>query len=129
MEYIVHKRFKNLSMSGQINLPYNTKCEESNGVIYYDNKPICYTTSQNAYDYFARNNDKNGQKRGKLTKEIVATLANRDENYQERWNKLWDNEYVQKFRRKEHGDFWVWNYDFYNASIDDLQTIKKIIEL
>lgn len=33
-----------------------------------------------------------------------------------------------KYKRKDHEDFWLWNHDFYNASIEDLEYIKSLIK-
>ena len=128
MEYITNTRFKSQTMSGYINLPYGTICEESEKIIYYKNKPLCYITSQNAYDYFSRNDDNQGLKRGKIIKNIIKTLSKRDENYQNRWDRLWNNSFALRFKRKEHENFWVWNCDFYNANIEDLEEIEELIK-
>lgn len=63
MEYIVGAKFNKESISGKLNLAKGTTCVEENNVIYYGDKPVCYATSQNAYDYFSRNDDGKGQKR------------------------------------------------------------------
>lgn len=127
MEYIINTRFKSKTMSGYVNLPYGTICETREQMIYYKDKPLCYVTSQNAYDYFSQNDDNQGLKRGKLVKNIIKVLSKQDENYQNRWNRLWNSSFALRFKRKEREDFWVWNYDFYNASIEDLEKIEELI--
>lgn len=129
MKYVAYKRFKGVCMSGKINIPYGTLLEEREGILYYENQPVCFNTSQNAYDYFACDDDEQGLKRGTLTRELIKTLSNRDVDYQVRWDKLWDSEFALQFKRKEHADFWVWGFDFYNASISDLLKIKSLIKL
>lgn len=129
MEYIVTKRFKGVAITGDVNLPYGTELECSGGVIStLDGKSLCFDHSQNAYDYMARNDDGRGLERGKLTQDIVKRLAVVDDKHQARWNELWDDERAEKFRRKDHGDFWLWSYDFYNAEIADLEYILYRIE-
>lgn len=127
MKYIVHKRFNGKAICGDVNIPAMTKCSEQNGVIYCNGKPICYTTSENAHQYFANNDDGNGMKRGKLTQAIQKALSKRDAKYQSRWDKIWGDLRCQKYKRKEYNDYWLWNHDFFNAEIDDLVHIANLI--
>lgn len=89
MKYVVHRRFKDKAICGEVNLPAMTMCEEANGYIFYGNKLLCVVTSENAHQFFARNDDGAGMLRGKLTQAIQKTLAKRDANYQNRWDKVW----------------------------------------
>ena len=127
MEYITYKRLRGKAMCGEVNLPYGTIVECQNGFLFVDEKPICTSHSQNAYDYFARNDDGNGLERGKLICEIIKILSKRDKAYQDRWNNVWKDMVCQKFKRKEHIDYWLWNHDFFNADISDLQYIATLI--
>lgn len=132
MEYIIYSRFREKGMKGCcFNLPYGTICNSKENIIFYNNQPICFITSQIAYGYFSRNDDGQGLKRGKLVNKIMSTLSNKkDGKYQNRWDKLWEDEYCHKFRRKEHSNHWLWSFDFYNAEIEDLQYIlDKISEV
>lgn len=70
MQYIVHRRLKDTAICGGVNIPVTTICEEICGVIYYNGLPVCYTTSENAHQFFARNDDECGLRRGKLTQTI-----------------------------------------------------------
>ena len=128
MDYICFNRFKKKALCGEVNIPYGTKLDETNNVISYCGKPICYTKSQNAYDYFARNDDGKGLERGKLTAEIIKLLNNRkDGKYQDRWDRIWGDLSLLKYKRPEHDDYWLWNFDFFNASIEELNRIKSMI--
>lgn len=128
MEYICYKRFKQTAICGNVNIPYGTVLAAENGIISNNGKPICYTKSQNAYDYFARNDDGKGLERGKLTAEIIKLLNNRkDGKYQDRWDIIWDDLSLLKYKRPEHDDYWLWNFDFFNASIEELNRIKSMI--
>lgn len=127
MKYIVYKRFKEKALCGQVNLPALTECEEHKGIIYFDNKPLCYITSENAHGYFAINEDGKGIERGSVIQKIINILKHKDENYQKRWNKIWEDEISQKYKRIEHPDHWLWNHDFYNANIEDLIYILNLI--
>ena len=128
MDYICFNRFKQNALCGKVNIPYGTKLDETNNIISHCGNPICYTTSQNAYDYFARNDDGKGLERGKLTAEIIKLLNNRkDGKYQDRWDRIWSDLSLLKYKRPEHDDYWLWNFDFFNASIEELNRIKSMI--
>lgn len=126
--YIVYKRFKSKAWCGDINIPAMAECVAIDNVIVYNNLPICYTTSENAHQHFARNDDEQGMKRGKLISSIQKKLAKRDDNYQKRWDKIWEDPICQKFKREQHEDHWLWNHDFFNAHIFDLNYIANLID-
>ena len=90
---------------------------------------MCAVNSQNGVDYFAQNDDGRGEERGKLTIEIISVLVKRDKNYQARWDKVWEDELCQKYRKTGDDDFWLWNCEFYAAPIEDLQYIRKLITI
>ena len=128
MDYICFNRFKQNALCGEVNIRYGAKLDEANNVISYCGNPICYIKSQNAYDYFARNDDGKGLERGKLTAEIIKLLNNRkDGKYQDRWDRIWGDLSLLKYKRPEHDDYWLWNCDFFNASIEELNRIKSMI--
>lgn len=127
MDYIVTKRAKFESISGPVNLPFDTAIQEEEGVLYFEGNPLCVSSSQNAYDYFSRNDDGFGLERGKLTADIIKTLSKRDAKHQERWDKVWEDETCQQYKRVEHQDYWLWNHGFYNASIEHLRYIAGLI--
>lgn len=127
MNYIVHRRFKGKAICGDVNIPAMTEAEDVDGVIMYDGKSVCFDTSENAHQYFARNDDGNGMLRGKLTQSIQKTLRKRDENYQARWDKVWDDEVCQPYKRVEYADFWLWNHEFFHADIDVLRHIAQLV--
>ena len=128
MKYIVHKRFKGLAICGEVNLPVLTECEEADGIICCNGNPVCAVTSENAHQHFAVNDDGQGMTRGELTRTIQKTLAKRNGKCQERWNRVWESAVCQKYKRTEYADYWLWNHDFFNAPIEELQKIKNIIE-
>ena len=74
MEYITTRRFKAKTMSGMVNLPYGTACELRGETIYHGGKPLCFVTSENAHNYFSRNDDGQGERRGELVREIMGRL-------------------------------------------------------
>ena len=130
MKYIVNKRLKKHCLCGEVNLPYGSKCEEYNHIIYCNDRALCYDTSQDAYDYLSRDDDGNGLKRGDLVHAIIDLLAKHDDKHQDRWNKLWDNETIYGiYRRKDHEDHWLWNHRFYNAELKELENIYNLIKI
>lgn len=127
MNYITHRRFRDKAICGDVNIPAMTEMTEENGVLMYRNKPICYDTSENAHQYFARNNDGNGMLRGALTQAIQKALAKRDNDYQKRWDRVWDDEACQPYKRTEFDDYWLWNHEFFHADIDVLRHIANLV--
>lgn len=127
MRYIVHRRFRHKCICGEVNLPAMTECESIGDMIRWDGKDICVIYSFNAHQYFARNNDGSGMLRGRLTQAIQKALERRDKDYQNRWDKIWKDDISKQYKRPERPDYWLWNHDFYNAPIDDLQHIASLI--
>ena len=127
MTYITIKRTRINSLSGTINLPYGTEIDCVDGVLLHNGAPICADHSQNAYDFFSRNDDGEGLRRGELTQGIRKALAKNKADSQNRWNKVWEDPVCRKYKRADHADFWLWNHDFYNAEIPDLVYIAKLV--
>lgn len=123
MNYIVTKRFKTNAICGQVNLPYGTECESRGGFILYGDKKLCRTTSENAIQFFTVNGDGNGLKRREFIDKIQSLLQNNQTN----WDKVWASDFCKRFKRSDHADHWLWNEDFYCASLDSLEQILKII--
>ena len=73
MEYIVHHRFKGVAACGQeMTLPYGTRLQTIGDFIATDSgQAVCFTTSEIAHKYFARNDDGHGLERGALTYAIA----------------------------------------------------------
>lgn len=128
MRYIMHTRFKSEAICGEVNIPATTPLTEMEGFIFYDESPLFLATSQNALDHACRDDDGQGLERGRLTKSIQSILNKKDTRHQDRWDKVWDDELCQKYKRKEHADYWLWNHKFYNAPIEDLKYIEALIK-
>lgn len=125
--YIARRRARFSGIGGiPVNIPYGTPLEAREGFLLFEGRPLCAVTSQNAYDYFSRDGDGQGRERGALVAAILSRLQRRDKDYQERWDKVWDDPLCQKYRRPEHEDFWLWNHDFYNAPVADLRHIARL---
>lgn len=127
MKYIVHRQFCGCAICGEVELPCGTICEEVGGFICYGVRRLCVMTSENAHQFFARDDDGNGMLRGKLTQAIQSALAVRDDDYQNRWDRVWDDPVCQPYKRVEYADFWLWNHDFFGADIDTLRHIASLV--
>ena len=126
--YIARRRARFPGIGGiPVNIPYGTVLEAREGFILFEERPLCAVASQNAYDYFSQDDDGCGKERGALVGAILARLEKRDKGYQARWDKIWPDALCQKYKRQEHEDFWLWNYDFFNAPVDDLHHIAQLI--
>lgn len=125
--YLCRKRARFDGISGQVNIPYGTALICQDGFLMHQNKPLCGITSQNAYDFFSQNDDGMGLERGDLVGRILSKLQKRDAGYQARWNKVWGDSRCQKYKRPEHEDHWIWNFDFYNGPVEDLRHIAGLI--
>lgn len=125
--YLCRKRARFDGISGQVNIPYGTALICQDGFLMHQNKPLCGITSQNAYDFFSQNDDGMGRERGDLVGRILSKPQKRDSGYQARWNKVWEDARCQKYKRPEHEDHWIWNFDFYNGPVEDLRHIAGLI--
>ena len=128
MKYIVYKRFKNKAICGDVNLPATTQVELRGNMLYLNDKQICVVTSENAHNYFARNNDNMGMERGRLIQQIKEILAQTDEKHQDRWDKIWQDPKCLPYKRTTYEDYWLWNQAFYDADIQELQYIYNLIK-
>lgn len=125
--YITRKRTKLDGIDGAVNIPYGTSVEVVDECLVYQGKRICFVTSQNAFDYFSCNDDGNGLMRGKMVQAIQDILGKRDKDYQKRWDKIWNDPKCCPFKIAWFEDHWLWNFDFYNAKIEDLRYIANLI--
>jgi hypothetical protein len=128
INYIVTQRFKGQAVCGDVNLPALTGIFLRGNILYFGEKPLCVVTSENAHRFFARNDDGQGMERGRLTRAIMETLAKKDKKHQERWDRIWEDDICQKFKRPLHNDRWLWNTAFYNAEIRELEHILNLIK-
>ena len=124
MEYIIYKDFNTKAICGEVNLPTGTVCNEYSGYICHEGKALCINRSENAFQYFARNDDGNGLKRGELIRTIKDTLIGNDEA----WERVLEDTECAKFNRNGDGDTWLWNFDFYNAAIEELERIAELVK-
>ena len=127
MKYLVTRRFKTKAICGEVNLAHGTECFSQGNIIYrQDRQPLCLITSENAHMYFTANDDGLAKERRQLIEDITKLLSD-EKSMEKRWYVVWNDLTCRKYKRKEFADFWLWNHDFYGASLDDLQYIKKIL--
>lgn len=127
MKYLVTRRFKTKAICGEVNLAYGTECFSQGNVIYrQDKQPLCLITSENAHMYFTVNDDGLAKERRQFIEDIAKLLSD-EKRMEKRWDVVWNDLTCRKYKRKELADFWLWNHDFYGASLDDLQYIKKLL--
>ena len=125
--YIVCKNFYGKTISGTLLLPVNTELEKRDNLLLYNNKPVCYITSQNCYDYMANNEDGKGKERYALINSIKNKYSDIIRKDNENYAKLIENinegeelpEYVSTL------PFTInFNYDFYNSNINKLKEME-----
>ena len=125
--YIARKRARFNAICGPVNIPYGTVLQRDGDFLLMDGRRICAVTSKNAHDFFSQDDDGKGQERGKLVGEIIRVLDRRDAARDSRWQRVWNDRLCQKYKRPEHEEYWLWNHDFYNAPVEDLQQIAALV--
>ena len=127
MKYITLKRYKR----DNLNIPYGTEIEEVNGTLYYNNQRICGNHSAVMREYFARNDDGLGIKRGKVTHAIIDAMLMREgeskEDWQKRWDVLWADPCCNKYRKDYSESTFLWGIEFFNAPLIDLYHIAALV--
>lgn len=129
VQYITKQRVRFKAICGPVNIPWGTSVDLVGEFLQRDGAPLCAVTSKNAHDFFARNDDGKGRERGALTTAIIGKLSIRDRDHQKRWDRVWADPLCQKYKRPEHADFWLWNHAFYEAPVEDLRHIARLIGL
>lgn len=136
--YFVRRRARFKDINGRdVNIPYGSVFTAENDLILNpDGTALTHTVCDNAKNFFVQNDDKKGKERADLVNKITKFLERRYpidtieyKKHQNLWNKVWEDELCNKYRRKDNEDHWLWSQDFYNASIDDLVYIAKLLNL
>lgn len=140
MKYIVYRGFKGRAICGDVDIPAMTVCSTENTPVVIDGKTmwtmfitvngeaVCSAFSENAFKYFARDDDGCGLQRGELTRAIIERLCTVDGQYQERWDRVWEDPVCLRYKHPMHPDHWLWSHKFYNAGIEDLEYIAKLVQ-
>ena len=115
-----------------IKMPALTVLYNNDHILFLEDKPIMVDSSENCYMHIAKDSDGNRLKRGALTQKILKKLSRpqykTQEDYNAQWEKIWNDPLCLNYKRKDHEDYWLWNYQFYNAPMWDLQYIYRLIE-
>ena len=113
-------------------------------------------TGGKGQQYCAGNDDGQGRRRGEWVHGILARLTENDIKYFEgddspfgggkiypekfaaykvrekerlsALDRIWGDLSIRKYKRVEFADYWLFNHDFYNAPIADLEYILKIVK-
>lgn len=133
--YITHRRFRGKALSGkEVNIPAMTKLDGEDGLILYNNEPLCFDTSQVAHKYITRNDDGNGMERGMLTYEIAFSNRKRFSNDKTRRQRFTDEEIEllstkwQKYLNPDV-DVILFNQAFFDGNIGELREMAKDLHM
>lgn len=128
MDYICHRRYNKIGASGKKYLFRRKDVLNTAGnYIVTGTEAVCAVTSEDAYMYFARNDDGNGLYRGKLTYAIAYAhrKPNNDNDYRFTEDEIsWLRKDYSKYLREDDVAV-IFNYDFFNADIKELEIIAK----
>ena len=132
-KYINIKRVKGKFHCGEVNIPWGTEFYVSEdgfiSVLYKDREcKLCWETSENAYRYFAYNDDGQGELRKKLineTHDLMAQVRDRDVEFE----RFFHSQTALKYKKDPNNDTeWSWNrLKVHTAPIADLEEIKRIV--
>lgn len=131
MEYIIHNRLKENTISDYVNLPYGTKltCED-NRFIKKDNKIICVIGSEQYQKHIAPNYDNKGLERGKITYTIAfKDLKNNIEG--QRFTDEQINTICNKYKKFLIPNIptILFNQEFFDAPLFELQAMAQDLNI
>lgn len=132
MKYLCHTKYYKVGACNEeilVNLWENV--ESIGNFIAKGSKAICAVNSYDAFRYFARNDDGNGKQRGTLTYKIAFAPRHPNKNNGYRFTEdeieMLEKDY-SKFLVKD-SDVILFNYDFFNADIEELEGLYKRLEV
>lgn len=131
MRYITHRRFKDKAACGdRLNLPYGTELEADGDFLFtLDGRHVCYITSETTKQYFSRNDDGLGLRRGALTWAIA--YANRDGGngfrFSDRERELLERDWGRWLRQDT--ETILFNEDFFEADPAELQQLADALHI
>lgn len=132
MEYIIHHRLKDSTISGQVNLPYGTKLYSNGGrFITGFSGTICVIGSEQYNQHIAPNDDNNGLERGAITYAIAYKNTPTYHSKGQRFTDEQINTLLSKYQRflVPDVDAILFNTKFFNAPIEDLRTMAKDLNI
>jgi len=127
MQYICHRRYKQTGASGKkYNFPYGTTLDSIGKFIAYNNEAVCAVTSEDAHQFFARNDDGRGLERGALTYAIAYRPRGLGFRFTDWDRTMLEHEYPQFLKNTE---FILFNHDFFDAEISVLEEIANKLRI
>lgn len=132
--YVAKRRAQFVGISKErVNIPYGTKVIAKDGFVVYKGGVICSTNSHNGRKFFSLDDDGKGLMRGALVDAILSQLRppkdGPTDEYNTRWNRIWESLTCKRYRSPKHDDRWIWNQAFYEAPIEDLQSIAALADI
>ena len=131
MQYTTIKRFKRPGITGaRLNIPYGTPVTlHADGMLYHDSTPVCLASSFAAHEHFARDDDGQGETRGKLSHAIISALGGFKCSRTPQWQAVWDDSTCAKYKKRGHDNYWLWDTSFFNAPVEDLRYIAALVNV
>lgn len=138
MRYLVCKTFNKNGIGGSFNLLKGATINRVEDKLYHNGREICFISSQYAHDYFSRNDDEQGTLRFELSHNIITKIIEANMLYNEcedSYKKDHSNPIFAMYGAirenypafiKEDDD--ILTYEFFDASIYDLNIIKVLID-
>lgn len=135
-KYMVRKRLRGIDTEKkEVNIPYGTIIECKAGWIRYRGRVLCFEDCQMQKDYLVQANSPNPKERATAIEDILYLLRRPGNHatpkevqaYDSRWKEIWDDPNLQKYRREDFEDYWLWNNKFYDAEyVELLYILNKI---
>lgn len=131
MEYICHRPYRGVCAAGKKHFfKKGSKLECVNGWLIKGREAICHTNSELAHLYFARNDDGQGFRRGELTHKIAYADRHPNEDNGFRFTpkecEMIETEYGKWV--KQEAETLLFNNDFFNAEIGELEELANKLE-
>ena len=133
MKYICYKRYKGKTLSqSYVNIPYGTEFDAIGNFLCDDGKALMATTSFNCHQHFARNDDNQGLRRGKLMYAIAYAPRNmkhaNGQNF--RFSEDEISMLVKDYQRfLKNTETILFNNDFFNADVPELEELAKKLNI
>lgn len=131
---VVFRRFKGDAICGEVNIPYGTELMVQDGfVVFPDGRKITRVYSQNYIQHFALNDDGQGLVRGKLT--YAIDFSPRERKHKNGYVFRLSEDEIDMIRKDwskylmPYDDTILFNNDFYDAPIEDLQKLAAALDI
>ena len=130
-KYAAYKEFQ--KFKGKL-YPVGSEFENRDGQIYNEDGFMCLAASEKAKETLVGNDDGMWKKRGELVNEIRELIKITGDKPVDKilavYDWLFSDKTVYQYGKNHNPDTdaWIWNADFFAASIEDLEYIKKEVE-